>query len=89
MQIASLVTRDGLMAKLNISIPTDDLIERLDDFLSPFVYESQEKFKTYPLNVKANWTEKHEVNLTRIISKEGFCYTFNIPNPSLLLNLDE
>ena len=82
MQIISLVSNDGLMAGFNISIPTDDLIERLGDFISMWHYESYPRYQTYTQHTYANFTEKYEVNLTQVINRNGFCYTFNFPNAS-------
>lgn len=88
MQIASLISEDDFMARFNTSIPTDDFIDRLDDFLSFWHYDSQPIYQTYARYMKANWSESYEVNLTQVLYRTGFCDTFNFPNASQFFNMD-
>lgn len=78
MQIASLISNDGFMSSLNVSIPTDDFVERLDDFVSFWYYG--EHHPDFPDFTRANWTANYDANFTRVLHPKGFCYTFNYPD---------
>jgi hypothetical protein len=86
MQIVSLVSKDGLMAKLNVSIPTDDVAIKLTRFISFWLYQ---KGKRYASAMFATWLSAHEVNLTRVLSPKGNCYTFNFPGASKFFHLEK
>jgi len=89
MQVASLVAGDQFMSASfpNLSIPTYDLVEKLEDFQDIF---GQPFYKTsiVPYNFVANWTERYPVFMTRTLWKIGFCYTFNFPSSSRIYNMD-
>jgi hypothetical protein len=86
MQIVSLVSKDGLMAKFNVSIPTDDLDKRLMWFISFWLFQAR---KRYASDMYATWLSAHEVNLTRVLSPNGNCYTFNFPGASKFFHLEK
>jgi hypothetical protein len=92
MQIISLISNDKFLSNFNISIPTDNLIDRLNDFILVFFNIFSLYNKTtdiYPINMNTNWTSQYEANWTRILHKTGFCYTFNFSNSTQLFNLEE
>lgn len=88
MQVASLISNNGLMSSLNISIPTDDFVDRLNDFLSIWDSELDDEFE-YETQMKATWRSKFKVNLTRVLHPKGFCFTFNFPPPSKVFDLNK
>lgn len=88
MQITSLISNDGFMSSLNISIPTDDFIERLDDFMNLWESDKDDEFE-YQRLMSANWYDIYKVNLVRVLHRKGFCFTFNSPNVSEVFNFDE
>jgi hypothetical protein len=89
LQITSLISNDGFLAQLNKSIPTYDLVARLDDFVSIFIYDTDEMYQTYPMYIHANWSSYYEVNVTRVLHPKGFCYTFNMPVVQEIFHLDK
>jgi hypothetical protein len=88
MQITSLIARDGFMASLNISIPTDDFIERLEDFGSIWHYDDDFGFGL-PEQMAAGWNDLYSVDFTRVLHPKGFCFTFNIPKFSEVFHGNE
>jgi hypothetical protein len=89
LQVTSLIANDGLMASMNISIPTNDFIKQLEQFPVIWHYERDRDHGPYPYQMYANWTEKYETSFTRILHPKGFCYTFNFPEASQLYDLDK
>jgi hypothetical protein len=86
MQITSLISNDEAMLTFNLSIPTDDFVDRLDDFISFWNYQEGD---FYPRDQYAMWDSHFEVNFTRILQPEGFCYTFNLPMISEFFHVDK
>lgn len=81
MQIASLIARDGFMSQFNISIPTDDFIERMrHDFPSLWIFQKYYNFSNIPRKLYGNWSEISSMNFTEVLCPTGFCLTFNFPN---------
>lgn len=89
LQITSLISGDGFMAKMNRSIPTDDFVQRLEDFVSFWKYDSYKAYQTYPMYIHAKWLSRYEVNLTRVLHPKGFCFTFNFPGSNEIFNLEK
>lgn len=90
MQIIGIISGDDFLSDLNISIPTDDLIERLEDFV-PFWFRDHNRDGSRQKNdkyCKSNWANSFPVNMTRILWKTGFCYTFNMPKLKSFYNFD-
>jgi hypothetical protein len=85
MQIASLISNDDFMSSFNVSIPTNDFVEGLGDFIEFWIYES---YNFYPEDINAIWLGKFEVNLTRTLHPKGFCFTFNLPKAADIFNMD-
>lgn len=88
MQITSLISNDIFMSSLNISIPTDDFIERLDDFMNLWESDKDDEFD-YQRLMSASWYGAYKVNLIRVLHRKGFCFTFNSANVSEIFNFDE
>jgi hypothetical protein len=88
MQILSLISNDRFLSNLNVSIPTDNLIDRLNDFISIFQY-NEDPENVHPVNMQASWKRFHETLWTRILHKTGFCYTFNFPNANQVFKLEK
>jgi hypothetical protein len=86
MQIASLISNDSFMSGLNISIPTDDLVDHLNDFVDFWIYNDGE---FYPMEIHAIWSSYYEVNLTQVLHPKGFCFTFNAPKASEVFRLEK
>jgi hypothetical protein len=86
MQIVSLVSKDGLMAKFNVSIPTHDLVDVMTWFYSFWLYQ---RGTVYASDMYANWLSYYEVNMTRVLSPNGNCYTFNFPGASQFFQLEK
>jgi hypothetical protein len=82
LQIASLIARDGFMAQFNLSIPTDDFVQRLRDFPSMWRFMHAEKIGDIARLglARSEWGGKYTVNFTEVLCPTGFCYTFNFPN---------
>jgi hypothetical protein len=53
MQVVSLITRDNFFSGYNISIPTDDFMQKLFEFPSFWGYESNA--------VRGNFTQRYAV----------------------------
>jgi hypothetical protein len=87
MQITSLIANDGFMASLNVSIPTDDFVERLGDFIGVWYFD--EFFgDEFPEQMRASWNVSYSVEFTRVLHPKGFCYTFNIPKSSEVFHMN-
>jgi hypothetical protein len=86
MQIVSLVSKDGLMAKFNVSIPTNDLVITLRKFFAFWLYG---QYREYANSMYATWLSAYEVNLTRVLSPKGHCYTFNFPKALEFFHLEQ
>lgn len=57
MQVISLVSRDGFLSKYNVSVTTDDFIEKLKDFPNFFTVDfTSEPFVS--LN-GGNWSDRY------------------------------
>jgi hypothetical protein len=80
LQIASLIARDGFMGKFNVTIPTDDLVDRLHDFPSFWMFKNHDRMKKIADFVFGQWSEGFSVNFTEVLCPTGFCYTFNFPS---------
>lgn len=85
LQIASLIARDGFMSEnFNISISTDDFIERMrDDFPSFWWLNINEEFTKYGNVVhyiEGTFSREFAPNFTEVLCPTGFCYTFNFPD---------
>lgn len=87
MQITSLISNDGIMSSLNVSIETDDFVDRLDDFISIWYYDKMFG-GDYPVQMSATWNTSYPVNFMRVLHPKGFCYTFNFPEVSEVFNLN-
>ena len=78
---------EDFLLSLNQSIPTHDFVDRLKDF--PVLW----KIYNYGIQKISDqyfeWIDDYNVNVTRILWKTGFCYTFNFPNVSKLLNIEK
>lgn len=92
MQIISVISGDDFLSELNISIPTDDLIERLEDFVSfffiDFSRDGSGSLDHYSRTCLGNWTNYFPVNMTKVLMRTGFCYTFNFPNLEKFYNFE-
>jgi hypothetical protein len=88
MQIISLISNDRFLSNFNVSIPTDNLIDRLTDFITLF-QTTPSINSPYPIHMKANWSQQYETNWTRTLHKTGFCYTFNFPNSTQFFNREK
>jgi len=84
LQIINLIYKSDL--NLNISITTDDFMERLNDF--PSFWIQKEKAPEVE-GVQGNWSNKYAVNFTEILWRTGICSTFNFPRLDELFNLDQ
>lgn len=90
MQIGSLVSNDRFMSKKfpNLSIATEDFLDVIDSF-GIFLSPSFTRSKSTPyINIYGNWSNKFPLNLTRTLSKTGYCYSFNFPNSSQMFHMD-
>lgn len=85
MQIASLISNDGFMSSLNVSISTDDFVEVMDDFVSVWYYGPYHP--DFPAFLHGNWTTEFDANFTRILHPKGFCYTFNYPDQGIFTEM--
>jgi acid-sensing ion channel, other len=85
LQILAVTVNDDTLSNLNLSVTTDDLVERLEDFRKLMKLSNQRFYD----RVAANWTEKFDVNLTQTLGPNGLCYTFNFPGADKMFNLDE
>jgi hypothetical protein len=85
LQITSLISQDGFISSQNLSISTDDFVDRLSEFVD-FWYISDRNL--YPNDMHATWLSYFEVNLTRVLHPKGFCFTFNFPGTSEFFRLD-
>lgn len=74
-----MVENDDFLSKFNVSISTDNFIAQLLEFSNFYGYMSGDK---------GNWTNKHHINYTEVISQKGLCYTFNFPTAEKFFNLD-
>lgn len=84
-QILAITLHDDTLAELNVSVPTDDLVERLDDFQKLL----QKHLSWRYVGIRANWTEKYEVNLTQTFGPNSLCYTFNFPGAAKFFHLEK
>lgn len=57
MQVISLVSRDGFLSKLNVSVPTDDFIEKLHEF--PSFWQVDEEVPPISDSGFGNWSQVH------------------------------
>jgi hypothetical protein len=91
MQIISLISNDRFLSNLNVSVSTENMISRLNDFFSLLRYEPIEPDLNAlsPIFLNGNWSNRYEANWTETLHKTGFCYTFNFPNSSQFFHLDE
>lgn len=90
MQIISVIYGDERLSNLNLTIPTDDFVERLNDFFPFFsrgIGSNERVRNNHAKNCRANWTMEYEVNLTKVLGPNGFCYTFNLPKLEKLYKL--
>lgn len=81
MQVISIISKDGFLSNLNISIPTNDFIEKLHD-LPKFWYEARDGILE---DIQGNWTQKYPakysalekhfffININFIIALLKFC----------------
>lgn len=90
LQVASLIANDRFMSINfpNLSIPTDDFIEKLGEF-EEFFDDPPFKNVLVPYNFGANWTDKYPVFMTQNLWKFGFCHTFNFPNSSEIFRMEK
>lgn len=65
---------------------TNDFFDILNDF--PKFFHVQDN-KPWATGAHFNWTKEHSVNFTRTFYRTGFCYTFNLPSPDKIFNLQE
>lgn len=61
MQVIGMVYRDGFLSKYNVSIPTDDFIERLMDFPEFWRTENSIYDSNYPVveDIRGNWSSRY------------------------------
>jgi hypothetical protein len=57
MQVISIISRDGFLAKYNVSIPTDDFVEKIKEF--PSFWYMDRGNKPFNLGVAGNWSNRY------------------------------
>lgn len=78
-QVVDLINYQGVFEHQNISSPIDNFFNLLSDF---------KKYPDHHFNL-IFWQNTFAIWRAEILTKFGFCYTFNIVEDSTLLNLDE
>lgn len=78
-----MITKDDFL-NVNLSIPTDDFIDRLRDF--PSFWREPDDDEIMIPDQSLRWIGIYEVNLTEILWSTGFCYTFNYPGFEKMFN---
>jgi hypothetical protein len=80
-----MISKDGFISSLNLSISTHDFVDRLSDFVDFWDFSHD---NLYPNDMHATWLSYFEVNLTRVLHPKGFCFTFNFPGTSEFFHLE-
>lgn len=88
MQVIGLISNDDFLIDQNISIATDDFIEILRDFQVTTMIMDYSDPRVVRNHFTLDYDKKENVKLIEILSKTGFCYTFNIINVTDLFNLE-
>jgi hypothetical protein len=91
LQVISLLYNDDFLLSLNVSIPTDDFVDRLSEFTNFWIRNRRQNMKYFYKNqlktCLARFSYRFEVRMVKILSKTGFCHTFNFPNFDDFFNL--
>lgn len=80
MQIIDMIHGNNFMAKFNLSVSTDTIIEDMKKLTQLKWFEADGLFTVWMLNYK--------VPLSLIPTKYGLCFNFNMIDSSELLNFD-
>lgn len=75
-----LITRDDFLYRQNISIPTDDFYNVLRSFINIL----EPKFGESTIL----WQNIYGALLAEILTRWGFCYTFNVADAVDVLNIE-
>ncbi|CAG9811153.1 unnamed protein product [Chironomus riparius] len=79
LQVIDLVTNRGTFQNLNISIPTDDFLDILNQFPKQF---------RETISIVFYWINQLQFYMSEVITPWGLCFTYNIAFSHDLLNLN-
>ena len=77
LQVVDILTNQWIFSKANFSIPADDFLEVLNEFMKGFGNWKSILF---------NWVFHRQYYISEIITPWGLCFTFNIAPSNDLLN---
>lgn len=85
LQIIGLISNDDFLLQFNVNISTLPFNRKLRDFKNFLNYDMDELSD----HIDAKWLTKQEPFFQQILSRTGFCYTFNFPGANEVFNLDK
>jgi hypothetical protein len=80
MQAIALVTGDKFLIPYNLTIDTGDVLDYMKALLLEWF---SKKFLRM-----ADFDDNYGIDIAEIIGPSGFCYSFNIVDPEVILNLN-